>query len=301
MAKASTQKSSLDSSPLAKVSSTKELKQLQKVFSGIIMKPLLDGDAMHFDERSAQMILPNDRLTAHERLELYARQYWWRIRDSIYEDFPGLHAALGNKLFYPLMEAYLNKHPSRSFTLRNLGQFLSKFILENPRLTHPYTKLAYDIVCLEWAKIDAFDSGEHPSLNESSFVGKDPTSIKVMLQPHIQLLELDYPVNRFLISLKQKESEGEASNTIRKKRQRKVKRISRPRAKKTFLAVHRKNFKIFFKELSEPEYKILIEFKNASTIEEGLSRVKRISKIRPEMLQQFFHEWTSLGWFCQKR
>ena len=70
----------------------------------------------------AEFIKPNDRLTSFERLEIYNRQYWFRLRDCFYDDYPGLRAVLGDGQFERLADAYLSKNPSQSFTLRNLGR-----------------------------------------------------------------------------------------------------------------------------------------------------------------------------------
>src|SRR5262249_33147020 len=70
---------------------------------------------------AARYIKPNDRLTSFERLEIYNRQYWWRVLASMTEDFPGLRAVLGERRFEDMCRAYLTACPSQSFTLRNLG------------------------------------------------------------------------------------------------------------------------------------------------------------------------------------
>ena len=70
---------------------------------------------------TSQIIKPNDRLTSFERLEIYNRQYWFRLMAGFAEDFPGLHAVLGGRRFDAMAKAYLIDCPSQSFTLRNLG------------------------------------------------------------------------------------------------------------------------------------------------------------------------------------
>ena len=41
---------------------------------------------------AGEFIKPNDRLTSFERLEIYNRQYWFRLLSSFAEDFPGFRA-----------------------------------------------------------------------------------------------------------------------------------------------------------------------------------------------------------------
>jgi hypothetical protein len=38
---------------------------------------------------AAEFIKPNDRLSSFERLEIYNRQYWFRVLDCLYDDYPG--------------------------------------------------------------------------------------------------------------------------------------------------------------------------------------------------------------------
>src|SRR5271154_2266207 len=69
---------------------------LQRRMAAALMLPLAAGD--HIDpEASADYIKPNDRLTSLERPEIYSRSYWYRLLDSLYEDFPGLRAVLGQR------------------------------------------------------------------------------------------------------------------------------------------------------------------------------------------------------------
>ena len=66
-------------------------------------------------------IKPNDRLTSFERLEIYNRQYWFRIIDCFYDDYPGLRAVLGERKFSQLCRAYLAKyHKNEATILSNL-------------------------------------------------------------------------------------------------------------------------------------------------------------------------------------
>src|ERR1700735_5923284 len=81
---------------------------------------------------ASEIIKPNDRLTSFERLEIYTRQYWFRILSGFAEDFPGLRSVLGGSRFDRMAKAYLSDCPSQSFTLRNLGSRLEGWLQKNP-------------------------------------------------------------------------------------------------------------------------------------------------------------------------
>src|SRR5262249_38276096 len=137
-----------------------------------------------------------------ERLEIYNRQYWYRLIDSMYEDFPGLLAILGADKFNPLIRAYLAKYPSRSFTLRNLGSRMGQFLAEEAEWGAPYEEMAQDMARFEWAQVIAFDEGGKPPVRPDDLVGTDPDKLTLKLQPYITLLEMAYPLDDFSLALK---------------------------------------------------------------------------------------------------
>ena len=80
-----------------------------------------DGESV--DEIAESYIAPNARLSSFERLEIYNRQYWFRLISAIAEDFPTLNAVLGQKRFDALILAYLAEKP---FDLLDLTKFWHK-------------------------------------------------------------------------------------------------------------------------------------------------------------------------------
>src|ERR1700734_1320483 len=117
-----------------------KLLEIQHRMLDAVMQPLTndeqmqprtrDGKSMH--DVAAEFIKPNDRLSSFERLEIYNRQYWFRLISAFTEDFPGLCALAGDEKFDVLTVAYLVDNPSTSFTLRNLGSRLEGWLREHP-------------------------------------------------------------------------------------------------------------------------------------------------------------------------
>src|SRR5579862_7565069 len=133
------------------------LLEVQRRMANAIFQPLTRSDRMA-GGADAEFIKPNNRLTSLERLEIYSRSYWFRILDSLHDDFPGLRAVLGERAFHLLSRAYLAECPSRSFTLRDLGSRLEDWLRRNPRHAGSRHALALDMARLEWAHIEAFDN-----------------------------------------------------------------------------------------------------------------------------------------------
>src|SRR5450432_410557 len=124
---------------------TADVVTLQRLMTHTLLRPLTKDDGLQpkwidgrpMEEVAAEFIKPNDRLSAFERLQLYNRMYWYRLIDIMHADNPGMRAVLGDRRFTRLVEAYLTKYPSRSFTLRNLCERLRQFIREETRWTAP--------------------------------------------------------------------------------------------------------------------------------------------------------------------
>src|SRR5271157_4549352 len=99
------------------------LDHIQRTMFDAIRQPLTATEGMRRRSRDGrsmrgvadEIIKPNDRLTSFERLEIYNRQYWFRILSSLSDDFPGLRAIIGEHRFEKLATAYLLDCPSRSF------------------------------------------------------------------------------------------------------------------------------------------------------------------------------------------
>ncbi len=256
---------------------------------------------------AAEIARPNDRLTSFERLEIYNRMYWFRILDSLHEDCPGLRAALGERKFMRLAEAYLAKYPSRSFTLRNLPERLRKFIRAEPRWTQPHTALCLDLARFEWARVEVFDTAAKPVFTANDLLDANPAKLRLELQPYLQLLELDYPADEFVLAAKRREAQllrGEASNAATEHKARASHRVVLPKAGRCYVAVHRHQGLIYFKRLEPAAYKILRAIRAGKTLQQalmiGIPRSPSPREDWPAKVQEWFRTWMELGWFCRR-
>ena len=254
---------------------------------------------------ASTFIKPNDRLTSFERLEIYNRQYWFRVLTCMMDDFPGLYAVLGEKKFDRLSQAYLAECPSRSFTLRNLGSRLPAWIEKHPSFVRPHVRLALDMVRLEWAEIVAFDGPRETPLQPQDLVeGFDPR-MKLPIQPYITLLELHYPVDDLLLEVNKGSSDGEAaSNAVSNRRKRaSVRRFRALKPQPIFLAVHRNEDSVYFRRLEPEAFALLAALRDGKSIAAAVTAAFRKSSIAPaeraETVREWFELWSALGWFCR--
>lgn len=303
----------LKSQPRKKQQTLKELQDLQRLTAAVVMRPLdrnMQSDPAWSDDRSTSavaesFIKPNDRLSSFERIEIYNRQYWFRLIDCMYDDYPGLSSILGRRKFNKLIVAYLMKYPSRCYTLRNLGDRLEQFIVESPDLLAPRFELAREMAAFEWAQVVAFDGPEFKPLSLDDLLGQDPATLGLALQPYVTLLELHYPLDDYAMALKQQQTalRSEASNAVDAPADKTIPpRIKSPRRQHTFVAVHRHDCDLYFKRLAPTEYALLSKLRDglalASACDAALTGADPTIDW-PQQIQEWFKTWTELGWFCQ--
>jgi hypothetical protein len=195
------------------------LLEVQRHMANAIFQPLTRSDRMARGA-DAEFVKPNNRLTSLERLEVYGRSCWFRVIDSLYDDFPGLRAVLGDRAFRRLSRAYLADSPSRSFTLRNLGSGVENWLRRNPQYAGNRHTLALEMVRAEWADIEVFDSAADKVLGPEDLLELD-ADFRASLQPYVRLLALQYPVDDLRIQVRRtSEDRGAASNTALKQKHR---------------------------------------------------------------------------------
>ena len=265
-------------------------------------------DGTRMDNLAAAFIKPNDRLSSFERLEIYNRQYWFRVLDCLWDDFPGLRAVVRERKFRKLIAAYLVRYPSNSYTLRDLGSRLEQFLREEPRWAAPREELALDMVRFEWAQVVAFDGPSKPAISPDEILDTPAGKLRLGLQPYLSLLELNYAVDDFLIAVKKQESDvlrGEASNAVgsgpRERDRRKGSRL--PKREKIYLAVHRHDNTLYYKRLDPEALVILTALCRGLTVEDACAKAVTASN-RTDIdwaaqIKEWFDDWSALGWFCR--
>jgi hypothetical protein len=287
----------------------KQLQDLQRLTANVIMQPLAAGfrTSLKFTDGrlnstvAAGFIKANDRLTPIERIGIYNKQYWYRLIDIMYEDYPGLAIILGRLKFNKLTQAYLMKYPSNTFALRNLGDRLEKFIRENPKYTEPKTQLCQEMVSFEWAQVVAFDGPANPPLGIDDLLGSKPTKLRLAIQPYISLLHLHWPLDDFTIALKQSAMRGEASNAVDAPSQKPQKKVKAPRKQEIFVAVHRLNNDLYYKRLDRSAYLLLTYLHKGKTLAGAVdATLKDVNEGDwTSKIQTWFQSWTEMGWFCK--
>ena len=204
---------------------------------------------------------------------------------------------LGERAFQRLSRAYLTDCPSQSFTLRNLGSRLESWLTEHPEFAGKNLALALDMIRLEWAHIEAFDNAERKALGPEDLLELGPELV-IALQPHIGLLELQYPVDELRIKVnRHSEEHGTASNAV-----------SQPAPPPYRAPLRAAEATADFPGGASRGIHRLLPQAGAAGIpcapshrsrESNRSRAATDPELEPEKIQTWFANWAQLGWLCR--
>lgn len=286
------------------------LAELQRQIAAVTMTPLTADEGMRshtLDGRSTRaiaerIIAPNSQLSSIQRLELYNRQYWFRVLSSLAEDFSTLRALLGSRIYDELAIAYLNAYPNRSFTLRNLGSKLPEWLAAHPEYGGRRHKLAVDVAHIEWAFVETFDNAEFKPLSAIDALHLAADS-RVQLQPHLRLLELNYPADSLVLNVQHRQrGEAREAGIAEESEALAPMKLTTMRTQATWLALHRVDYNVYFKRISREEYGILNALAAGQTLgaalEAGFKRSRIPAAKRAESLRAWFQNWAELSWLC---
>ncbi len=286
------------------------LEDLQRAMASAVMMPLTadeemrshapDGRAM--TDVAAGFIAPNSRLTPFERLEIYNRQYWFRVLSALAEDFPALRAVVGARKFDELSVAYLTDHPSRSFSLRNLGSKLVEWLQAHPQFTGRRHALAVDVARIEWAFVEAFDNAEHTPLTLEQIATLDGDS-RLAVQPHVRLMALNYAADEVALALHDGEKRQASEAGVKHEgREDEPVRLPRLRRRAVWVAAHRVDFCVYYRRLEREEFMALEAIRAGQSLGAALEAAfseTRIPESRPAVrVRAWFATWAELGWIC---
>jgi hypothetical protein len=154
---------------------------------------------LHDDRMVTDAVESTAKLTAHERLSIYASGYRARLLEALGNDYPVLRDVLGEEIFAALGEAYIGARPSRSFTLRDFGATLAAFITQDAGLAEraalPERAFAAELASFERAFVEAFDATDAVPLppERLAAVAADAwPQLRFVVHPSVQCCEIAF-------------------------------------------------------------------------------------------------------------
>lgn len=188
-----------------------KLKKAQVWFGSIISRPIDEDSRMDPISPSGQpmeieacdYIRPSPTLRPAQRIQIYNQQYWWRLLGTMHESFPMVTRLFGYHDFNRLIAIpYLDNYPPNHWSLNEIGSHLSKWVKEHYQESDQ--KLVYDAAAVDWSFNQSFCAKQYDPIAASDLPLE---GMKLKLQPHIHLFELDYDLFTFRADFLKQEPE----------------------------------------------------------------------------------------------
>jgi hypothetical protein len=245
----------------------------------------------------AERVVTRSRaLTAIERLEIYNRAYFGRLLECLREEYSVLAAALGSEIFDAFAVAYLDAHPSRSYTLGRLGAQFPDFLAEtrptetaDDNATVNWPEFMIDLSRLERVVNEVFDgpgAEGQPLLDNAHLQGISPghwAQARLVCVPCLRLVTLNHPVNDYFTAIKRG---GEPA-------------IPEPGA--AYVAVTRRDYRVLRYPLNAMQHELLrglVAGESVGTAIEHAAAASTLSDAQlAAALQNWFRFWTAEGFF----
>ena len=145
------------------------------------------------------LIESDDRLSATERLEIYANAYFYRILDCLKEDFPATLATLGDDNFHNLVTGYLMEYPPSEPSISYAGRHLADFLLHHPmRGQWPFIG---DLARLERTLIEVFHAADAEPLSAEALRAIAPDTwpeLAMRTHPALAIVDCEWRVDELL-------------------------------------------------------------------------------------------------------
>lgn len=240
-------------------------------------------------ERLEDVVEPSKALSATERLEIYAGMYYWRMIDVLAEDFRAVRRVLGDERFAEIARAYIDAHPSTHYSLSMLGRALPQFLRESEAPVS-HREFVADLAALERSIEEVFDAPGAPKLETDDLlaVPRDRWSeLRFDMIPAFRLHAFTYPVNDYY-------------QAFREERDAAV-----PGPDRTWLAVFRRELKVWRMPLTRPQYAILESLGRGLPLAAALESAADLPGVDPgelvESLREWFAAWAGEGLFAGLR
>lgn len=288
----------------------RSLDVVQRWFQAVVTHPAgVEGGA---DSEEAQRLIGLKRgeleavvrrsknLTAAERLAIYANAYYARLLECLGAFYPVLKTALGEDVFDSFAFEYLQRYPSRSYTLDHLGEKFARFLDE----TRPdreeegapgeadWPDFLIDLATLEWNLGQVFDGPgvEFQTLLTAEALQSLPAErfgeARLMPVPCLRLLAFRYPVNAYYTAARAAE-EGEE--------------LPVPDPAPELVALSRREFVVRRYPLSAPQHALLEKILAGAPVGEAIAAAAEASGLDDDALaadlQSWFRFWVAEGFF----
>ena len=237
------------------------LERLERWVQAGVLRP-------HLKKRAAagapaeRHLLPSRTLSAAERLAIYQRAYLLRLEECLEADYPAVRRVAGEARFARLVRAYLERHPSRHWSLNPLGRAFARF-LEREAPRGPRLGLLVELARLEWSLQEVFEAPPSETLAEGALARIAPGDwARRRLVPieALQLFAFGHRCNAIAGSVRRDEP---------------LPPLGR---RQTWVAVYRKDWKVWRMDLDRLQFELLAALCRGRTLAQALERAARVHR-----------------------
>jgi hypothetical protein len=287
------------------------LSDVQAWFQSVMVHP--DGVEAGVESDAAQAIAPlhrdqlehmitrSEKVSARDRIAIYANAYYARLIECLGDSYPMLKRTLGEDVFNGFAFGYLQDYPSRSYTLTRLGDYFPQYLDAtrpdrntggNDERSTDWPDFLIDLATLEHCIEEVFDgpgNEQKPTLKSGDLADVPPEQwpdLCLRTVPSLRLLRFRFPVNDYYSAMRECD-EGET--------------VDPPGPRDCYLAVSRRDYIVRRYELSRMQYDTLSALQEGATVADALERATSHTELDDMALaaelQQWFQAWTLREFF----
>jgi Putative DNA-binding domain len=241
-------------------------------------------------EALEQVVTRSRALSAADRLAVYGNAYYARLLECLREQYPVLAKTVGEEVFDDFAFGYLQRYPSRSYTLNELGRLFPDYLAETcPRDEGDggWPDFLIDLATLEWTYDEVFDGPGvegQPLLTAEQLTALSPDrwpEARLVFVPCFRTLALRYPVHEYYRAVRDDEE------------------AVPPGPAATFLAITRQNYTVRRYPLARPEYELLLALTAGQPVGQVVAAAAEKAETDldafAEELRGWFARWTAEG------
>ena len=185
------------------------LNELQNFLYRRITNPDTTNESLGDERGPAPRVLEalvhgDQRLSAAERIEIYANAYFYRLLECLGEDFPATLAVLGEDNFAALVKEYLLEHPPTEPSIFYAGLYLADFLNDHP-FAERWPFIA-DLARLESAVLDVFHAADARALALETLhavPSEEWPALKLRTHPAVEIVHSEWRIADVLHTVEQ--------------------------------------------------------------------------------------------------
>ncbi len=272
------------------------LENLQRWLQDVLVHPISHGDQppqqylppAWRDGNLESVIRSSQNLTAREHLAIYQRSYLARLRDCMAGQFSALAYALGSELFEMFADQYLQRYPSESHTLVDLGKRFPQYLADTRPDADDDEKESWpdfmiELARFEYATTTLFDQAANEDL---CYANMDTPDAELALNPVSRLFAHQYPVVRYYREF----VDGRQPEL--------------PFPQTSYGTIVRKRYRLGLFDLQPVQYRLLRSVEQGHSVPDAMQRVISDCGLKPQFFDDVWatwkQPWTAAGFFVQR-